>query len=90
VAWLIIRIDGILWWQPVTAYLKALKFAKREQQVEKLSELMVNKILTDQEIYECYEKSGQAVKRRFYTAEHPFAWAAGMIIWSLSDEISCL
>ncbi len=79
--------NGILWWQPVTTYLKALQVAKRSSQAQKLSESITNKILADQEIYECYEKTGQAVRRKLYMAEHPFAWASGMLIWSLSDLI---
>lgn len=75
--------QGILWWQPITSYLTALKSSGRNTEYSRLSQIVINKIIQDQEIYECYERDGTPVKRWLYTSEHPFAWTSGMILWSL-------
>jgi hypothetical protein len=43
---------------------------------------MAQKLIRDGDFYECYERGGPQVKRFFYQAEHPFAWAAGMFLWA--------
>lgn len=79
---------GILWWQPITSYLAALKSVPKNSEAEHVAILISQKIVSDQMVYECYERSGDPVKRFLYTSEHPFAWASGMIIWSLAYNSS--
>ncbi len=76
--------QGILWWQPITSYLAALKKAGRKSEFNLLSKTISDKIIRDQIIHECYERDGTPVKRWLYTSEHPFAWASGMILWALA------
>lgn len=76
--------QGIMWWQPITAYLAALRKAKKVTEANKMAKLISHKVINDRLVYECYERSGHPVTRPLYTAEHPFAWAAGMLIWSLA------
>lgn len=76
--------NGIVWWQPITAYLKALRLTGEHKKAEEIFTHLSDKINQDRLIYECYESSLEPVKRKLYTAEHPFAWASGMIIWAMS------
>ncbi len=75
---------GILWWQPVTSYITALKTTDQDKVALSTIDNVCQKIIADKEIYECYEKDGSPVKRAFYQSERPFAWASGMIIWALN------
>jgi len=72
--------NGPLWWQPGLAYILALKQAGFPQQAKVILEIMADKIVSDGEIYECYEKKGNPVNRFIYRAEHPFAWSSGMFL----------
>lgn len=76
--------NGIVWWQPVTAYLKALRVRGEHKKAEQIFTKLARKIEKDRLIYECYEPSLEPVRRKLYTAEHPFAWASGMIIWAMN------
>lgn len=75
---------SLLWWQPITSYILTLKQTNPNQDIHSQLVKMCQKILQDQTIYECYERDGRPVKRWQYTAEHPFAWASGMLIWALA------
>ena len=75
---------GILWWQPITSYLAALKQVGDHQKILEVSNSISQKIVNDNLVSECYERDGHALKRTIYTSEHPFAWASGMILWSLN------
>lgn len=75
---------GTLWWQTATSYLAALKVAGKEVAHHAYRQEIIEKILADQMIYEVYERDGRPLKRLQYTAEHPFAWASGMILWALA------
>ena len=75
---------GILWWQPVTAYLAALKKVGDTTDAKIISDSLYKKIIHDNLISECYERGGSPVKRPIYTSEHPFAWASGLILWSMT------
>lgn len=77
---------GILWWQPVTTYLKALRLTNHKDEVKTIEDQIIKRIITDQTVSECYERSGQPVKRAIYTSEHPFAWASGLILWSMTGK----
>ena len=44
-------------------------------------------LVDDNQVSECYERDGRAVQRTIYTSEHPFAWASGMILWSLAYNV---
>ncbi len=76
--------NGIVWWQPITAYIKALRLTGQVQRAEQLFIPLAKKITDDEVIHECYESTLEPVRRKLYTAEHPFAWASGMIIWAIS------
>jgi glycogen debranching enzyme len=73
---------SLLWWQPITGYLAALRKTNAKQ-VADVTESIVEKIIHDQVINECYERNGSPVKRYLYQSEHPFAWASGMILWAI-------
>lgn len=75
---------GILWWQPVTAYLSALKKTGHIKEAINTENKMIDKIVSYQEIYETYERNGSPTKRTIYSSEHPFSWSAGLILWSLA------
>jgi glycogen debranching enzyme len=75
---------SLLWWQPITSYLAALKKTGKQKDIKQATELIINKIITDKSIFECYERTGFPLKRLFYSAEHPFAWSSGTIIWALT------
>ena len=72
---------SLLWWQPVTAYIAALKKMNLNSQANAQIKLIMEKIIKDKAVYECYDRLGNPVKRWNYTAESPFAWSSGMIIW---------
>lgn len=76
--------QGILWWQPITSYLAALEKAGDTKNSSIITNSICKKIIADNLVSECYERSGSPFKRRIYTSEHPFAWASGMILWSLA------
>lgn len=78
---------GILWWQPITSYLAALKQVGDEDLYQNISQSISEKIVRDNLVSECYERNGSPVKRGIYTSEHPFAWASGMILWSLAYNV---
>jgi len=71
---------GVRWWQPVCAYVMALKATGKNKEAEKIIREIENKIVEDGGVWECYEKNGKPVKRLIYRAEQPFAWGAGMIL----------
>lgn len=73
---------GFLWWQPGLAYILALTKMGKRKEAEKLLENMAEQVVNDGGFYECYDRDGKPVKRLFYQAEHPFAWAAGMFLWA--------
>ena len=75
---------GVLWWQPITTYLLALKHAGHQKQANEVANKIAQKILRDEDIYECYERDGSPVRRPLYSSEHPFAWASGLILWALA------
>ncbi|MFZ2152576.1 MAG: hypothetical protein WAV41_00765 [Microgenomates group bacterium] len=77
---------GILWWQTITAYIVALSRVGKNKEALKIIQNISQKIVDDKIIYECYERNGKSVKRKLYTAEHPFAWAAGMILWAINPS----
>ncbi len=77
---------GILWWQPITTYLSALKRAGHQNQAYTLMNKIAQIIMRDGDIYECYERDGAPVKRPVYISEHPFAWASGLILYSLGID----
>ncbi|KKU46196.1 MAG: hypothetical protein UX62_C0017G0016 [Microgenomates group bacterium GW2011_GWA2_46_7] len=74
----------LLWWQPVSSYLAALYQSNQLDTAQLVAKQIQHKITRDQTIYEVYTRDGQPVKRFNYTAEHPFAWASGMILWALA------
>lgn len=74
--------QGCLWWQPAIAYVAATKKMKRSDKCSKQLRLIVEKMKKDGRVWECFERSGKPVQRLLYTAEHPFAWAAGMFLWA--------
>lgn len=74
--------QGMLWWQPVCAYVVALAKTGRLDEARKQFNLMTEKIVEDDSIWECYERDGRPAKRTLYRAEQPFAWAAGLILWA--------
>lgn len=74
---------SVLWWQPITSYLSALKKLNRQKEIKKIEKGIIKKVLKDGTIYECYERNGKPVERSLYKSEHPFAWASGMVLWSL-------
>lgn len=76
--------NHVLWWQPIATYLAALKHQNKTRQVKSVTTQITTKILYDQTIYECFEPNGKPLKRFFYQAEQPFAWASGLILWSLA------
>lgn len=75
---------GTLWWQTGTSYLAALIKMGKDKEAVRWAKIMAKKVVDDQKIYECYERDGLPVKRWWYRSEEPFAWASGMIIWSLN------
>jgi hypothetical protein len=75
---------GILWWQPITSYLAALEKAGDTKNSSIIRNSICKKITEDNLVSECYERNGGPVKRTVYTSERPFAWASGMILWSLA------
>jgi glycogen debranching enzyme len=75
---------GMLWWQPACAYVAALVKTGKVTEARKQMELMSNKIIDDQKVFECYERGGRPVKRLTFQAEQPFAWAAGLYLWASS------
>lgn len=77
----------LLWWQPITAYIAALKKAKKVKEANKAINLIIRKISSDRSIYECYERTGKPVKRLFYSSENPFAWGSGMLLWALINPV---
>jgi len=78
---------GILWWQPITSYLAALKQFGDLKSIQEVSNSISQKLVDDNQVSECYERDGRAVQRTIYTSEHPFAWASGMILWSLAYNV---
>ena len=75
--------NGILWWQPVTTYLAALKRLGKQSEALEVEQLMTNKITSDKKIFECYERNGLPMKHFIFRSEYPFAWSSGMLLWSL-------
>lgn len=76
--------QGMLWWQPVCAYVVALAKSGRLKEAREQFSLMSKKIQADNKIWECYERDGRPAIRTLYRAEQPFAWAAGLILWANS------
>lgn len=75
---------SLLWWLPAASYLAALKKMHKLSDSKEFSKLIINKVLADKAIYECYYRNGYPFKRLFYSSEHPFAWGSGILIWALS------
>lgn len=77
--------NGMLWWQPACAYVAALARVGEGDKANSQMKLMARKVVEDEKVWECYERDGRPVRRRWYRAEQPFAWAAGMIVWAKSS-----
>ena len=77
---------SILWWQPILAYIGALKKIGYQKEANKISLEIAKKIVNDKAIYECYNKEGKFINKLMYRAEQPFAWAAGMAVWALGKN----
>ncbi len=75
--------QSLLWWQPGLAYLAALNKVKKIRDYNKFLMKIIEKVNKDRTIMECYERSGEKVKRFFYTSESPFAWTSGMLLWAI-------
>jgi glycogen debranching enzyme len=75
--------QSLLWWQPITSYIAALKKVGLNKSAANHIDIISKKIISDGIIHECYERNGNPVKRSLYKSEHPFAWASGMVIWSV-------
>lgn len=78
--------QSLIWWQPVTSYLKALSKLGHHTTYNNLLSQISAQVVHDGTVYECYERDGQPVQRFTYTSEHPFAWGAGMILWATHHE----
>jgi len=74
-----------LWWQPACAYAVALTNSGNKKQAREQLQLMAKRIVANQGVYECYDRSGIPLKRLFYKSEHPFAWSAGMFVWAVNQ-----
>jgi len=77
-----------LWWQPVAAYLAALKKTAKIDEFNYAANKIGNKIISDGKVYECYNRKGKPLNKLVYKAERPFAWASGMLLWALRNETS--
>ncbi len=75
---------GTLWWQTIAAFVLAAKQSNHLDLATAQLTKIATKVTRDQSIYECYERDGRPVKRTFYSSEHPFAWASGMILWAMT------
>jgi len=73
---------GCLWLQPGILYSLVLKKYGQKKKSMVVLRAISNQIVKHQGVYEIYEKDGQPVSRRFYQAETPFAWSAGMFIYA--------
>ncbi len=51
----------------------------------RILERLAKRIVEGRGVFEIYELDGRPVKRRFYKAEQPFAWNAGMFIRACTD-----
>lgn len=77
----------LLWWQPVLSYLVVLKKMHKISEAKSIENEIIEKVINDNGIYECYERSSKPVKRLLLTAEHPFAWGSGMFLWALKYQV---
>lgn len=78
--------QSLLWWQPGLSYLAALRKIQIDSKVKNFTKLITEKVCSQQKIYECHERNGKPVKRLYYSAEQPFAWAAGMMLWAFEGN----
>jgi glycogen debranching enzyme len=79
---------SLLWWQPVTSYLSALKKLGKQTEANRITTIITQKIVKDGLIYECYDRSGLPLNRKFFRSECPFAWSSGMLLWALTFPTS--
>lgn len=74
--------NGVRWLQPwclcigVAYQWGDISFAQQEW--KKLSECIVN----HRGVFENYETTGEVLRRKWYTAEGPFAWSSGLVLWT--------
>jgi len=70
-----------LWLGCISALAKGMLGMKKEALA--LLEKMAEIIIENNGVYEIYEKTGKPVNRRIYKAEFPFAWSAGMFVYTV-------
>jgi hypothetical protein len=73
-----------LWYQPACAYVAAQAAKGDMDKANRQLSLIYNQVEKSGRVYECFDRNGRPFRTRFYRAEMPFAWAAGMIIWAAS------
>ena len=71
---------GCIWLQPSILYAIALDMAGRKKEAVKRLEMLAQKIIAYDGVYEVYDRSGRPLKRLLYRAEGPFAWSAGLYL----------
>lgn len=75
--------NGMAWlWVGCFGVLAYLKINEKEKAMHLLRKI-ARKIVEFDEVYEVYEPTGEPVKRRFYESAYPFAWSAGIYIYTI-------
>lgn len=72
---------GCKWLQPGILFAYALWLQKRKTKARNVLDAIADIIARHQDVYEIYTGKGIPVARLLYTAEHPFAWSAGLFLW---------
>ena len=75
---------SLLWLQPATAYLEALKAVGNSDEFDIFASRIAQKVVEDGIIHECYERDGRPMQGALYTAEKPFAWSSGLLVKALN------
>lgn len=73
---------GCLWMQPGLLYAIALKRTGKAREAQAVFGQIERKINEFGSVFEVYEKTGEPVQRPWYTSEYPFAWSAGLFLWT--------
>ena len=78
---------GCVWLQPGILYAMGLHRLGKTKEAKIVLKAVADKVIEYNGIYEIYEKNGRPVNRLFYTAEHPFAWSAGLFLWATEQIV---
>lgn len=74
--------QGCLWLQPGITYALALWVVGYKKEAQEFLSKIAQQIEKHNGVYEIYEKDGTPVNRPLYRSEGPFAWSAGLFLWT--------